>query len=404
MFDCVASQPIFNSKADIFGYELLYRAGADSTEYDAKDPTRATQNVLVTAFSDIGIEDITGGRKAFVNFTSDLILNEVPLMLSNNILIVEILEDIRPTENILSACKKLKKRGYLIALDDFVYQESLEPLVDLADIVKIDFLKSTEVEIRKTVRKINYRRRKILLAEKVETYEDLEFAKSLGFTLFQGFFFCKPILNVSKSIDTMQASKLQLLKYIADPDVSFIHLANVIKRDVILSYRLLKIVNSAYYGLKYTVTGILHALTILGLDEIKKWISLILINEINPNKPSELIRVALMRGMFMEKISIALKKQKLRDEYFMVGLFSLAEAITDTPMESIMKQTHLSPEICKPLLTGEGTLAELLGIITHIEKAEWDQARSLAENNGLEMKKVNRIYLEAMISANKLLK
>lgn len=402
MFDCVASQPVFNTKAEIFGYELLYRAGKESTEYDAKDPNRATKNVLVTAFSDIGIEEITGGRKAFVNFTSDLILSEVPFMLSNNILIVEILEDIPPTENILKVCRKLKKRGYLIALDDFVYDEVYEPFVELADIIKIDFLNNTEIEIRKSVKKINYGRRKILLAEKVETYEDFEFAKSLGFTLFQGFFFCKPKINVSKSIETMKASKLQLLKYIADPDVSFIRLANVIKRDVVLSYRILKIVNSAYYGLKYTVTGILHALTILGLNEIKRWLSLILINEIGPNKPSELIRVALMRGMFMEKLCVYMRKQKLRDEYFMVGMFSLAEAIMDTPMESIMKQTHFSSEICAPLLTGEGELAELLQIIVDIEQAQWDEARKIAEKYGLEMKKINRFYLEAMISANKL--
>jgi EAL and modified HD-GYP domain-containing signal transduction protein len=184
-------------------------------------------------------------------------------------------------------------------------------------------------------------------------------ARSLGFNLFQGFFFCKPIIANAKCSDVLQISKLQLIKYASDPEVSFFDLANVIKRDLVLSYRLLKIVNSAYYGLKYTVTGILHALLILGLNEIKKWISLVVLNQIKTTKPSELIRAALVRGIFMEKLAVHLKKRKNRDEYFLVGLFSLADAIMDTTIEAVLKETHLSEGITKPLVTGEGEKAEL---------------------------------------------
>ncbi len=403
MFDCVASQPIFNVKKEIFGYELLYRAGKDSLAYDAADGSDATKNLLVTAFSDIGIEAITGGRKAFVNFTEELVLDEAPLMLSNEILIVELLEDIHPTEPVLAACKKLKTRGYLIALDDFTYKEESEPLIDLADIIKIDFAKCGVDEVKDCVSKINNNRRKILLAEKIETYEELELARSLGFNLFQGFFFCKPIISNAKCTDPMQISKLQLIKYVADPEVSFFDLANVIKRDLVLSYRLLKIVNSAYYGLKYTVTGILHALLILGLNEIKKWISLIVLNQIKSAKPSELIRAALVRGIFMEKVAILQKKRRNRDEYFLVGMFSLAEAIMDTPIEAILQETHLSDDIVRPLVTNEGEMADLLRVISHIERAEWDAAEEAAAGIGFDMAKANQLYIEAMIDANKLL-
>lgn len=403
MFDCVASQPIFNTKKEIFGYELLYRAGEGSTSYDAEDADDATKDVLVTAFSDIGIEEITAGKKAFVNFTADLVLHEMPLLFSNNILIVELLEDIEPTLEILEACRELKKRGYLLALDDFVYREEYEPLLHLADIVKIDFLGRSETEIRDEVRKIKRGRRKILLAEKVETYEEVEFAQSLGFTLFQGFFFCKPKITNAKSIDTFKISKLMLLKFIADPDVSFFDLANVIRRDIVLSYRLLKIVNSAYYGLKYSVTGILHALTILGLDEIKKWVSLLVLSEFKATKPNELIRAALVRGMFMEKLAIHLKKRKSREEYFMVGLFSLADAIMDTPMELIMKQSHFSDDIRGPLMTGEGQMADLLRIIVCMEQARWDEAKAISDRYGITQRTVSKLYIDSMIGANKLL-
>jgi EAL and modified HD-GYP domain-containing signal transduction protein len=151
------------------------------------------------------------------------------------------------------------------------------------------------------------------------------------------------------------------------------------------------------------VTGILHALLILGLNEIKKWISLIVLNQVKTTKPSELIRAALVRGIFMEKLAIHQKKRKNRDEYFLVGLFSLAEAIMDTPIDAILKETHLSEDIVKPLVTGEGEKAEMLKIIAHIERAEWDEAKSIAAACGIDQAKTNQYYIEAMIDANKLL-
>jgi c-di-GMP-related signal transduction protein len=404
VFDCVASQPIFNVKKEIFGYELLYRAGPDSPSYDAIDGTTATKDVLVTAFSDIGIQAITGGKKAFVNFTSELVLDELPHMLSSDILVVELLEDVRPTPQILEACKRLKRRGYLLALDDFAYDESLEPLIDLADIVKIDFMRTSLDDIRRAVAKVNHQRRKILLAEKIETYEDFDTALSLGFNLFQGFFFCRPVIQTGKCSDTMQVSKLQLLRYISDPEVSFYALANVIKRDLVLSYRLLKIVNSAYFGLEYTVTGILHALLILGLNEVKKWISLIILNQMKSNKPHELIRAALVRGLFMEKVAIFQRRRKQRDEYFLVGLFSLAEAIMDMPIDAILQETHLSEEITEPLITGNGIKAELVRVIHHIERAQWEEAEAAAQRANITLPRAAQFYIEAMTDANKLLR
>jgi EAL and modified HD-GYP domain-containing signal transduction protein len=364
----------------------------------------ATKDVLVTAFTDIGIEAITGGKKAFVNFTKDLLLNETPMLVSNNVLIVELLENIEPSPEVIQACKRLKDRGYLIALDDFIYCEEMNPILELADIVKVDFLNNSEEDIRLNFKKIRSRYKKVLLAEKVETYESVEFAKSLGCTLFQGFFYCKPRITHAKNIDTQRISKLLLLRSISNPDVSFLELAEIIKRDVVLSYRLLNIVNSAYYGLNYTVTGILHALTILGLNEIKKWISFILISEYKDNKPNELIRAALIRSMFMEKLAVIMKDRKHKDEYFMVGLFSLAEAIMDSPIDAILNQAHLSKNINDTLLTGQGKIGELLQIIVNIEKANWEEADFYMAKYKLSMQKVNKCYIEAMKDTNKIMR
>jgi c-di-GMP-related signal transduction protein len=403
VFECIACQPIFNKKKDIYGYELLYRADVTSEKYDAVDGSSATRDELVTAFSDIGIDKITGGKKAFVNFTSELILEELPHIIPSRILVVELLEDIQPTEEMLAACAKLKERGYIIALDDFIYTEGYDPLIELADIIKVDFLNSGEGYIRQLAKKIRNTPGKVLLAEKIETYEAFELARSLGFTLFQGFFFCKPTIATSSRVDATRLSKLQLLRSIADPEINFADLAEIIKRDVVLSYRLLKIVNSAYYGLNYSVTGILHALTILGLNDIRKWVSLIVLNQTS-NKPNELVRMALIRGIFMESLAKSMHRHKSAESHFLIGLFSLADVIMDVSIETIMKETHLSKEISEPLLTQKGEKAELLKIIKHIEKAEWDEAVEICNKYNLDSNMVYKLYVEAIINANKLLK
>jgi len=187
---CVACQPILNINRQVFGYELLYRGNNTSVEYDSIDGNTATRELLDTAFGDVGIKKITGGRRSFVNFTYDLLVQGIPMLFSKDILVVEILEDVEPTEELLYACRKLKKNGYIIALDDFVFKPEYEELMKLADIIKVDFVQvKAEEELQDLVRHIRRVGEKILLAEKVETFEEFEMAKSLGFVLFQGYFF-----------------------------------------------------------------------------------------------------------------------------------------------------------------------------------------------------------------------
>lgn len=403
MHGCVASQPIFNLKKEIFGYELLYRSSKDSAGYDGVDGSLATKGLILTAFSEIGIENITRGRKAFVNFTSDLILEEVPEMLSNDILVVELLEDVEASEPVLNACRELKKKGYLLAMDDFVYSEENDPLISLADIIKIDFRQYSVEEIKELVGKVNKFRRKVFLAEKVETNDDYELAVSLGFTLFQGYFFCKPTIKNAKQVDTLMASRFQLIGFAADPEIDFQDLASIIKPDVVLSYRLLKIVNSAYYGIQYSVKGVLHALIILGMKEAKKWLSFIILDEAIGSKPDELIRMALIRGIIMENFAIRKRDRNHKDEFFMTGLFSLSDAIMDAPIQTIMEETHLSPEICEPLISQKGERWDYIQIIAHMERAEWDEATALAEKYGLDEDEIASCYLEAILYANRII-
>ena len=204
-------------------------------------------------------------------------------------------------------------------------------------------------------------------------------------------------------MDASFISRIQLFRQVYDPDISFFALAETVKKDVVLSYRLLKIVNSAYYGLEYTVNGILHAITILGLVEVRKWVALIIFNQVNTGKPNELIRMGLIRGIFMEKLAVHQNHRRIKDEYFMIGLFSLADTILDAPMETIMEETHLSHDICDPLVTRKGERAEFLEIICHIERAEWEEALLISDKHGIRQDKIYRFYVEAIKEVQKLL-
>lgn len=403
MIGCVARQPIFDLKKNIYGYELLYRQRMDSAAYDGIDGSISTKQLLVVAFSSIGIEKITGGQKAFVNFTEDLIVDDVPFMLSNDVLVIEILEDVRPTPDVLYACRKLKKNGYLIALDDFEYRPEYEELIDVADIIKIDILNTSRQSVEGTIRRINRKRRKILLAEKVETPADFEWAKSMGFSLFQGYFFSRPEIQSGKQVAPMKLTQLQLLRVLFAPELDFAKVARIVERDLVLTFRLLKIVNSTYYGLKYSVTGVMHALTLLGATDLKKWLSFIVLNQINEEKPNELVLTALIRGIFMEQIADhSMRGRKARDESFLIGLFSLADVILDAPMANVMADAHLQPIVAETLLGKEGMYADHLQIILHYENARWDEALALAEKYGIDESNMVNYYVNSVINANTL--
>ncbi|NLO47820.1 MAG: HDOD domain-containing protein, partial [Clostridiales bacterium] len=297
----VARQPIFTKNLNIYGYELLYRIDIGSTSfYDEVDPDTATSEAIMNTFHEIGIDRITNGKRAFVNFTKKLLLDQVATILPHRILVIEILENILPTPDVLEACRLLKKKGYILALDDFNMAPENMPFLDVADIVKIDFLATPPERIKPFIASVRKKSIKFL-AEKLETYDDFEMAKSLGFTLFQGYFFCKPVIvSAETKLTPMQLHRMQLIALSFDPNINYTKIMSVIKQDIALSFRLFRVVNSAYFGLKYTVHNIRQALAILGMDEIKKWITLISMSELKDDKPNELITMSLVRARFME--------------------------------------------------------------------------------------------------------
>jgi EAL and modified HD-GYP domain-containing signal transduction protein len=400
MGTCVARQPIFDKKLNIFGYELLFREDDVSTQFTAVDGDMASSETIINSFHDIGIEKMTDGKRAFVNFTEKLLLDKVATILSSKVLVIEVLETILPTQEVLDACCELRARGYTIALDDFVISPEYMPFLDVADIIKVDFISTPLDEIEAFAASIKPRKIK-LLAEKIETHEMFEVAKKLGFKLFQGYFFSKPVILKSKSaLGPTKISCLRLIRLSSQPDVNFAKIADTIKQDTALSFLLLRVVNSAFFGMRYEIKSIRQALTILGMTELKKWIMVISMSRIKDNKPGELITMALIRARFLELISPYAGMRRDSENMFMVGLMSLMDVIMEIPLEELIHETSVSEEIAKSLLTKSGKRGNLLSIIIAYEACQWDETQSLASKYKLTMDTVFKLYMDAIEWAN----
>lgn len=396
MLSCVARQPILDAKTNIFGYEILYRRGEGSASFDGIDADAASSETIMNSFYNMGIERLTNGKRAFINFTEKLLLDGVATILPREILVVELLEDILPSPMVLDACRELRQKGYTIALDDFRIQPEYMPLLDIAQIVKVDFIDTPREQIASFAKTFTKKPIK-LLAEKIENNEEFEFAKSLGFSYFQGYTFSKPVVMKSdKTPSPLKANCLRLIRLAFDPDVQFIKLAQVIKQDVALSYRLLRVVNSAYFGLRYSVNNIRQALAILGMNEVKKWITLISLSEVVEGKPDELIVTSLARARHLELIAPHVRLLKKADDLFMVGLMSLMDIITDMPFEEVFELTKLSKELTDAIDEKKGVFGELLQMAIYYEESRWQEAADIAESFKLDFAVLASSYLEAI--------
>lgn len=293
----VARQPIFDREMDIFGYELLYRR-SENNFFEGFDDNQATAEVINNAFLTMHFKELTDDTKAFINFSKELIVHEVPHLLPKDSTVVEVLERVEITDDLIAACQKLRDRGYLIALDDFILDKSFMPLLDVAHIVKIEFpvmdLNLQQALIERYKHKIKF------CAEKVETREEFQLAYEMGYDYFQGYFFSKPTIIHSKEIDSLSANYLQILDELDQEEVDFQKLVDIIKTDVGLSYKFLKLSNSAFYGMFSRATSLKQAFVRLGTTEIKKWIYILMMKDTENIENKELLKTCLNRAKFME--------------------------------------------------------------------------------------------------------
>jgi len=389
----MARQPIFDRKRNVFGYELLFRSGLENFfRHDNLD--EASSHVLTTSSMVFDLGTVTGKRKAFVNLTRTVLLSDSVTLLPADTTVVELLESIQADEEVLAVCQRLKSLGYQIALDDFVYTENNSSLLTLADIVKVDFLQSDEATQASLVDRVGPLGIR-LLAEKVETQEDFTRAVKMGYDYFQGYFFARPEIISRKDIPAVQLNNLQLLREIHHPNLNIARLEELLKHDVSLSYKLLRYINSAFFGWKVEIRSVRHALVLLGDKEVRKWATLVALANIAVEKPRELMVQAVFRARFLETLAPLLGMKDRAQDLFLMGLFSLIDAIVDRPAAEILSDIPIAADAKMALVEGKGHLKGVLDICLSYEKADWDNLSHVASTLVVSEESLPQLYLDA---------
>jgi EAL and modified HD-GYP domain-containing signal transduction protein len=398
----VARQPIFDKHNEVYAYELLYRKDRAKNAYDESiDADQASTRTIINGFVEIGLDKLTNGRKAFVNFTEKLLLDNIPALLPPQYLVVEVLENIKPTPEVLRACAGLKRAGFKIALDDFIICDENLVFLDYADIIKVDFITTSLEDIVNFIKYLNGKERPRsrplrLLAEKIENNEMYSIALRMGFHYFQGYFFSKPVIVEGRSINPMAINRLRIMQISMKKDFEFQELADVIRQDVALSFRLLKLVNSAYFAFSTAVSNVQQALVILGSIEVRKWVALMCLMEVNPDKTIEITRMSLVRARFLELLAPKVDKRADSENLYLMGMFSLMDVMMDSPMSEVLAQMNLGDTVTRPLLEKSGDFYEMLRIVEEYERGEFDVAVAHAKRFGLDEGDLMNAYVEAL--------
>lgn len=394
----IGRQPIFNNKKETVAYELLYRSNDKNNSFNNLDGNNATLNVLINSFITMGINNVVENKPAFINFTEDLLKTDTICMFSSQDIVVELLETIEPSNEIINKCKKLKELGYKLALDDFVFDKKYMDLIKLADIIKIDFLITKEIgraEILKMLKNTNDKL--IFLAEKVETYEDFKEAEKYGYSMFQGYYFSKPVILSSKDIPIAKFNSLNLMNEINRENSSLEDLKKVIIRDVSLSYKFLKLTNSSYFCFKREVKSVNEAIIIIGEKNLRYWLNAIVMQDMGKGNSLELLKSSLIRAKFAENLSL---KTHLKNRYFdayMMGMLSMIDCLLNRPLYELLQDLFVSKDIKRALLGKEKNLFyHIYKLICSYEKGNWDDVILLSTKLNIHEKDISISYLESI--------
>jgi EAL and modified HD-GYP domain-containing signal transduction protein len=393
----LARQPIFDRKMKVFGYELLYRKSINNF-YEGRDHNQATADLINNAFLAMKFHELTEGSKAFINFPEELILKEIPLLLSSESVVIEILETVSITDKLIIACKKLKENGYKIALDDFVFNEDYLPLLEIADIIKVEFQSMSIKKQRDLI--LKYKKNIKFVAEKVETREEYEAALKIGYDYFQGYFFSKPLIIKGREINTLKEKLIRMLIELNQEEVDYNKITKIVETDIGLTYKFLKIGNSVFFGAINEISSIRQVLVRLGEIEIKKWIYLLMFKEIERLENRELIKTCLIRAKFLELLAIKKHKNTRSIEYFMTGLFSSIDILLNRSMKEIVEELPLPIDVRLALLGEDNEIKRTLDRLMYYETFEWDDMKK--ENLEFPIEDYMIIYIESLKWASKL--
>jgi len=393
----VARQPILDRKKNTVAYELLYRAKNSSPIIDG---SQATAEVIINSFNDIGINNLTSGKPAFINFTAELIKAGISEILPQKKIGIEILENIKMDQHLIDSSQKIKESGHIILLDDFVYKNELIPLIEIADIIKIDFLETRGSQRKKIINfiKKHHNSNVKFLAEKIEDHQDFENAYNYGYDYFQGYFFKKPNLFINRKIPTYKFTYLKVIEQLNKPNPDLKEISKIIKKDSAMTYSLLRTINAAVYG--YEVKNLSQAAALLGTKRLKKWALLNLIKGLSSDKPDALFINTLLRGKMAELIGEKIKKRNC-EKFYITGILSLLDAYIDRDIENIIEEISLCREIKNALIDKKGVIGSVLKMIIYLENAEWDKLSKEYKKYGLNEETIFNLFISSAEYADK---
>ncbi len=384
----VGRQPIFDAKLAVLGYELLYR---DATSAPPPSGDVMTAEVLVHAALDIGLAQLVGPKLAFVNATRSFIVGPQDIPLPPRQVVVEVLEDVPRDAEVLAGCRRLLANGYGLALDDYGGDGADDPLLELVDMVKLDVQALDRQRLRKLVRHCSlYGVR--LVAEKVETREQLAYCQRLGFDLFQGYLLSRPEVIEGRSLSPSRATCVRVLRQLCDPLASASDIERVVQTDAALSYRFLRAAGAgAARGLFRRISSVRDAVVLLGERRVRAWVTLMLLAGTHEGSDEQLL-MAMTRARMAELMALARHEPQRADAAFTVGLVSALDLLLRAPLASIVEGMSLSSELEQALLQRAGGLGEILSDVVDWELNAWrSQTRS-----GLAPAVVGQCYLQAV--------
>lgn len=358
----VARQPIVDAELRLHGYELLFRGARGETA----DPERWTASLIVDGLAELGLRDLVGDSLAYMNFSRGFLLEVDPLPFEPDGVVLELTEDSHQTDEVLlSRLRDLRQRGYRIALDDFAYDPALEPLIELADVIKLDVLADG---LERTAAVVGHLRRfgVELLAEKVETQAQFDACRRLGFATYQGYFFARPREFTGATVPAEALAGLDTVARLNDPRLTFADLERTISSDVGLAYKLLRYVNSGFFSLNRRVETVHDALVYLGEGNVRQWATVMTLAG-STSRPPALISLALLRARLCQRVAAA-RGGVAEHAAFMAGLFSVLDALLEVPMDQALERLPFNAEINSALLGHDGPIGAILGEVVGIER------------------------------------
>lgn len=398
MFAYVARQAIYDKQKQVFAYELLFRNGLENCFPDVL-PDEATSSMLAGSHLSVGVENITFNKPAFINFHEDTLLYRFPFTLNPLNVVIEIVETVKVSPELIAACEHISNCGFKIALDDYDFDPKWESLMPFAQYIKIE-VDAINFDNPSTISKLKafLQQGKVLIAERVETMCQFEALRSIGIEYFQGYFLSKPEVVKHKNIEVSLASIVELVGISVSSDFNLERINDIFETDLGLSFKLMRFINNPMFNKRHPIDSLSHALKYLGQVELKKFIALLAIANLKGNKPLDLIVTSLCRAQFCKLLAAKMAQKEDPPNSFILGLFSLVDALLDKPMPELMQALPFSKEFADVLCQQrtDGKLAQQYSLCIAFEHANWEEIDKLAHATQIDLPTLFSLYYESM--------